>query len=623
MDSGDSNARYAHRNTIRYQSVDERESGGKPMTACPECGTTLPMEAKFCKNCGSSISNTCLDCGTSVSDGAAYCPSCGTNLRGDADTGPATASNDGSLRLPPKTFASRIRESQLKADGLLNWLRQKQEVNVEAGNRALLLENGELKVELGPGSHTLDTLRNKLTDLRRGENFVAVLVEDGETQVSLRVENVRTATEYPIDVEMELIVGIDEPELFFTTLMADRDAITTDDFERLLGDALRDELEATLSQYEYEQLYGNRDLKQKLRQDIDRQCRDTFRRNGLRLVELRSFDYDDDRDEIREGRKQVDIREDKEDIADSEAELDRWERERETDDTVHQENQRVRRKTAEQSADHEIETQEIEQEHEKDDMQRRHGHKAKREQVEHEEEKKTVRKERETERRAIEHEQDTEELEDLIDIKAKKDQQKLNRKEREQDLDIRKDKHDVEVEQERLEARDSVDLETLASMEDVDEAVAELAEIEKAEDLTPEQLEALGAKDSDELAKARQEAHDAEAERQRVEDQKEFREEIKEMAEDSMDRMQETGETAMDSVSETGQAAAEDTSDNVIVSGTDGGSDSGDTTIVQGGTESGGDGGDAPDKMIVCPECGGEMSYGNDFCTNCGFEFER
>jgi hypothetical protein len=161
-------------------------------------------------------------------------------------------------------------------------------------------------------------------------------------------------------------------------------------------------------------------------------------------------------------------------------------------------------------------------------------------------------------------------------------------------------------------------------MEDVDEAVAELAEIEKAEDLTPEQLEALGAKDSDELAKARQKAHDAEAERQRVEDQKEFREEIKEMAESSMDRMQETSETAMDSVSETGQAAAEDTSDNVIVSGSEGGSDdSGDTTIVQGGPGASGDGGDTRDKVTVCPECGEEMSHGTDFCTNCGFEFER
>ena len=597
------------------------------MASCPDCGTNLPAEAKFCKNCGTAVSNRCPECGESVSARATYCPSCGTSIEASGQRS-ANTSDDDVLRLRPKAFASRISGSELSAGGLLNRLRQKKSVKVETGNRALLLENGELKTELGPGKHTLETIRDKITDLRTSESFTAILVEDGDTTVDLVIDGIRTASEYPIDIHLELVIGIDEPELFFTSLMADRDAVTTSEFERLLGNALRDELEATISQYEHEELYGNRELKRELRQDIDQQCRDTFRRNGLRLVELRSFEYDDDRDHVREGHKQVDIREEEEDIEDREAQLDKRERERETDDTVHQANQRVREETAKQSAEHEIEAQEIEQEQEKDDMQRRHEHKAERETVEHEEATKTTRKESEVRRRDLEHEQDVDEMEDLMDLKRKKDRQKLDREEREQDLEMRKEEHEAEVEKERLQARDDVDLETLASMEDVDEAVAELAELEKAEDLTPEQLEALGAQDSEELAKARQEAHKADAERQRVEDQKEFREEIKDMAEDSMDRMQETSESAMDNVSETGQAAAEDTSDNVIVSDSaSSGSNDGDTTIVQGGGgsgDAGSDGGsDDPDKVIVCPECHEEMPYDNDFCTNCGFDFEQ
>jgi hypothetical protein len=504
----------------------------------------------------------------------------------------------------------------LKAGGLLNWLQQKEEVNVEAGNRALLLEDGQLKTELGPGKHTLDTLQDKLADLRTGNEFVAVLVENGDTRVTIQIDDVRTASEYPVDIQLELVVEVVDPESFFATLMADRDTVTADDFERLLGDALRDELEATLSQYEHDQLYGNRELKREIRDEFDQQCRETFRRNGLRMVELRSFDYDDDRDPVREGRKQASIRAEKADIEDREAELDRRERERDTDDTVHQANERTRAETAKQSASHEIESQQIEHEQEKDDLERRHEHKAEREDVEHEEEKKTVRTERETERRTIEHEQDVEEVEYLMDLKAKKDQQKLDRQEREDDLEIRKDQHEVEVERERLEARDNVDLETLASMDSVDEAVAELAEIEKAGDLTPAQLEALGAQNSDELAKARQKAHQAEAERKRVEDQEAFREEVREMAEDSMDRLQETSESAMDSVSETGQAAAEDTSDNVIVPDAGKSDDGGDTTIVQGGGN--GDSERDAERITSCPECGGETPYGSEFCTNCG-----
>lgn len=290
---------------------------------------------------------------------------------------------------------------------------------------------------------------------------------------------------------VELVFTLEDTEQFFTSMVTDRDAVTTDTLERLLGDAVRGELAATLSSYEHEELYGNRELTATLQSDVAQQCQAIFERNGLALVDLRSFEYEDDRDEIREGKKDVEIRAETEDLEDRRAELDRRERERDTSDTVHDEKQRVRRETTKQSADHQIETQDLEYDHEKDDMQRRHRHTAEREQVEHEEHAKTTRKENEVDRRDLEHEQDITEIEDLIDVKSKKDQQKLDREQREQDLEMEKERHEVEVEKEQLEARDDVDLGTLASMDGVDESVAELAEMEKAGNLSPAQLEAL------------------------------------------------------------------------------------------------------------------------------------
>jgi hypothetical protein len=596
------------------------------MMDCPSCGGRLPDGAQYCKHCGEEVTITCRNCGASVPARANFCPAC----RADLTESGATQSSDGPLRLEPREFAHRLEGDILDGSGFFAWLNRRKEIEIETGNQALFLENGQLVDTLGPGRHTLESLGQRIMELRRSNSLTVFLVERGDTTVDIAVDDIRTASEYPVTVYVELVFAIDDAERFVRSMLADRDAVTAGTFGTILGRAVRDELQATLAEYEPDELYGNRELTQRLRQDIERQCRSTLERNGLRLVELRSFEYDDDRDEIRQDRKQVEIRKERENIKDDQAELDRRGRERTTEDKVHEEEERVRRQTAEQSADHEIETQRIDHEQTKEDMRRRHGHKAEREGVEHEEEVKTTRTEGEVERRDTEFEQDMKEIERLQDVKKRKDMDGLDVDEREQEMEMRREEHRAEVEKERLTARDDVDLETLASLEGVDADVTELAKMSQAGELSPEQLDALGAQESDELAKARQEANKAEKERQRVEDQKEFREEIKGMAEDSMDRMQETSESAMDNVSETGKAAAEDTSDNVIVPGSDGSSDSGDTTIVQGGGGGAGGGEGVPDDQtsadtggddsegVACSNCGAEVSAGDDFCLHCG-----
>lgn len=593
--------------------------GARAVTRCPVCDADLPAVAKFCHDCGTALDNACPHCSADVPEVGDYCPDCGEALES-----PHGGDRGNVLQVRPREFARRVTDDELKAPGFVNWLRQKKQVKIEAGTRAYLLENGEPVAELGPGKHTIDSLGQKLVDGRRAQQYTTVLVDDGETTVVLSVERLRTATDYPVDATVELTVRVDDAGQLLRNLMADRGQVTAATFDQLLGDAIRDELQATVAEYDPDDLYGNRELKQRLREAIATQCRDLFGRNGIELVALRSFEYDDDRDELRERQKDVEIRADREELNERETELDRQQREREVDETVHKQNQRVRKETAKQDSDHEIERKKLENEHERDDLKRRHEHTADREAVEHDESIQSARKEAEIERRDLEHEQDLAEMEDLVDLKSKKDQRKLDRDEREQDIEMRQTEHEVEMERERLEARDAVDLETLASMEDVDEAVSELAEIEKAADLTPEQLEALGAKESEALAEARKEAHSAEHERKRREDQEAFREELTDMAADAMDRVTETSESAMDNMSETGQAAAEDTADNVIVPNSGNGADSGDTTIVQGGGGTAGDGtadGDTdPEKVVICPACDGEVPHGDAFCLNCGAE---
>lgn len=620
------------------------------MPNCPNCNTRVPVDAQYCPDCGESITSSCPECGTSIGSDAQFCPDCGTDLT-SAQRGMSPGSEGSSShlwRLAGDEFAKRLGGDAGSSDSLLERLRGRKTVRIEAGNRALLLEDGEVAETLEPGKHTLDSFADKIDRRGGSKRHVVVVIEESTVAAPLTFDDLMTADGSLVTVHVELTVQIDDRERFYRSMMGNKEVVTVGTLGRQFGDAIRGELETTLSSYDREELYGNQRLKQELQVGLETGIEELLARNGLELVDVVAFDYDDDRDALRERRQELQIGRETEALAEEEQELKQRAREREIEDHVHEARQASRaeagEEVAEMSAEHEVEMQgdeldhestmqdkkhrraEIEKEHEIDDTKREHRHEAERNEVEHDEGIETHRTEAETERRSIEHEQDIQEMEDLVDLKKEKDRHSLDVEQRESDIEMREQEHDVEMERERLQARDEVGVETLVSLSETDEGMDELAQMVKAGelDLSPEQLDALGARESDELAKARQEAQNAEHERKRLDDQEAFREELREMAEVSLDRVQETSNKAMDSMGGAAEAAAEDTSDNVIVSGSGDGGTNGDTTIVQGGGGSAGDGGDAgdtePTKVVVCPECDAEEPVDNAFCTGCGSE---
>jgi class 3 adenylate cyclase len=54
------------------------------MPACTSCGSDQPLGAKFCNECGSSLTPGCPVCGSAVPPGAKFCNECGHDLRTDA-----------------------------------------------------------------------------------------------------------------------------------------------------------------------------------------------------------------------------------------------------------------------------------------------------------------------------------------------------------------------------------------------------------------------------------------------------------------------------------------------------------------------------------------------------------
>ncbi len=50
------------------------------MAACGNCGNENPASAKFCAQCGQSLTLACPSCGSPYAAGAQFCTECGTPL---------------------------------------------------------------------------------------------------------------------------------------------------------------------------------------------------------------------------------------------------------------------------------------------------------------------------------------------------------------------------------------------------------------------------------------------------------------------------------------------------------------------------------------------------------------
>ena len=77
---------------------------------CPNCQTDNPDEARFCSNCGNSLTQVCPNCSTENSITANFCSNCGKPLMG-ADQG-ADTSQDKLLQYIPKELLDKLESAR-------------------------------------------------------------------------------------------------------------------------------------------------------------------------------------------------------------------------------------------------------------------------------------------------------------------------------------------------------------------------------------------------------------------------------------------------------------------------------------------------------------------------------
>ncbi len=251
---------------------------------CTNCGGTFSRKANFCPHCGTAAvrgSVDCRYCGKEMSAAARFCPHCGKSSEGSER--PAVVSN--TWTRDPEDFATRLEVDDL--EGILQ-----RDLIIEPGTRAIILVDGRnLAGTVGPGRYTLKTFGDRLSlpSLRR--RVIALLVDTGEVDLALMVNDVYTSDPIKLSLECRLAVEVADPMAFFTNLLKGGRSYTLNQLRSYLYDEIQDAAQECVGQRSAADLHTNLAHKQEFATHIEAHLDETLRQTGLRFSRVRTMDF--------------------------------------------------------------------------------------------------------------------------------------------------------------------------------------------------------------------------------------------------------------------------------------------------------------------------------------------
>jgi formylglycine-generating enzyme len=141
---------------------------------------------------------------------------------------------DGRWTAPPGQFAARIAAGNLP--GVLS-----KSLLVDLGIRAILLEEGEIAGELGPGLHTLDSLADRLL-LEPRRHTAVVVLRDEEIAIEIAETPLSTQDGQTARVGLRARVRVDNATLFLENVLGSRDSLAFGELQSKLAPVLAEQL---------------------------------------------------------------------------------------------------------------------------------------------------------------------------------------------------------------------------------------------------------------------------------------------------------------------------------------------------------------------------------------------
>lgn len=198
----------------------------------PRCGHTVRKAARFCSKCGRGAPGgwwKCPSCKQWCGNESQFCWNCSTPLH------PEDRPNlgGGVWQKNPGVFAQRFDYDikKLTEEGLL----------VQTGQTAIFLDGGKVSGTLGPGRHYPNTIARAVNWWGDPPPRTVVMVESGDFVLPIRVTDLRTAEEIPVEYYGEIVMRFNpkSDEAFMANLMKDDRQLTCDEIGKILRGELR------------------------------------------------------------------------------------------------------------------------------------------------------------------------------------------------------------------------------------------------------------------------------------------------------------------------------------------------------------------------------------------------
>jgi hypothetical protein len=238
----------------------------------------MPTNPSNCRGCGSAVTST-----------QKFCTKCGEKL-------PAGTGSD----LTESTRTAEKSRPQIDQRGR-KWDRQPDELGVrldlwridgwfhkwlevDAGTKAILLAEGRSAEVVGAG-------RYELKKFRGIDEMSAVLVDAADAVVSFTVPGLYAADGVEVAVACELVVEVADPTLFYAEFMKGRALVTRAHLADEYTAEVKDALAELVGKTPFGRLESTREAKDDYELGLTDHMRTSFMRIGVELLRIRSLEF--------------------------------------------------------------------------------------------------------------------------------------------------------------------------------------------------------------------------------------------------------------------------------------------------------------------------------------------
>lgn len=252
------------------------------------CGNKVRKAAKRCSQCGAPAPGgwrKCPGCNKWVGNESQFCWNCATELH----PGDRVTLSDGVWRKPVGVLARVVDVGDVKE------LLHKGKIFVQEGTSALLLQGGKFKDTLTAGDHSLDSLGHKINHWGDPPPRTVVLVDSGDIAIPVRVEDLRSSEDIPLELYTELHIRIaqndKQAKALCSNVLKESRELTYGQFSDLLISEIVYAAGNICTQGTVEDLVKDPERRLRIEDEIGARVKQSAERYGFELIRVSSAEF--------------------------------------------------------------------------------------------------------------------------------------------------------------------------------------------------------------------------------------------------------------------------------------------------------------------------------------------